>query len=194
MQEMTSTDFALLGLLTLKPMSGYELRRLIAQSIGHFWGESYGQLYPSLKRLESAGMATKRAESGTKRDKFVYSITAKGRERLQDWLALPPKAQPPRSELLLKLFFLAPEQVPIQREHVMAARDRAVDELRQYGFIAEKLRAEHPDHPQLQQWLFTLNFGRHRAEGTLRWAEETLEQLEQESPSIRPQESAGDQL
>src|SRR4051812_17053194 len=107
MASMTSTDFALLGLLTLKPMSGYELRRLIAQSIGHFWGESYGQLYPSWKRLESAGLTTKRSEAGKKREKFFYSIPAKGRERLQEWLRLPPKPQPPRSELLLKLFFLS---------------------------------------------------------------------------------------
>src|SRR3954465_9601862 len=155
MKAMTSTDYALLGLLTLKPMSGYELRQLIAQSISHFWGESYGQLYPSLKRLESTGLATKHSESGQKRDKFVYSITAKGRERLQEWLALPPKPQPPGGELLLKLFFLSPEQAPIQREHIIAVRDCAVDELRHFGFIAEKLRAEHPDHPQLQQWLFT---------------------------------------
>jgi PadR family transcriptional regulator AphA len=192
MKALTSTDFALLGLLTLKPMSGYELRRLIAQSIGHFWGESYGQLYPSLKRLEAFGLATKRADSGTKRDKFVYSITAKGGDRLQEWLAVPPKTQPPRSELLLNLFFLSPTEATIQRQHVMTVRDRAVEELRRFGYIAEKLRAEHPQHPQLQQWLFTLNFGRHRAEGTLRWADETLEQLEAEATSTQPQEFAGD--
>jgi DNA-binding PadR family transcriptional regulator len=174
----TSTEFAILGLLTLKPMSGYEMRQLVAQSIGHFWGESYGQLYPSLKKLEAAGLVSKRAEEGTRRDKLIYSIAPAGREKLQQWLAQPPKPQPPRSELLLKLFFLTPGDVPTQRRHVLAARDRAIEELKHFGYIAEKLRAERGDHPQLQQWLMTLNFGRHQAEARVRWAEETLETLD----------------
>ena len=174
----TSTEFAILGLLTLKPMSGYEMRQLIAQSIGHFWGESYGQLYPSLKRLETEGLVSKRAEIGTKRDKLIYSITPAGWEKLQQWLAQAPKPQPPRSELLLKLFFLTAEDEPIQRTHVLAARDRAIQELKHFGYIEEKLQAEHGNHPQLQQWLITLNFGRHQAEARLRWADETLETLD----------------
>jgi DNA-binding PadR family transcriptional regulator len=174
----TSTEFAILGLLTLKPMSGYEMRQLIAQSIGHFWGESYGQLYPSLKRLETAGLVTKQVEASTKRDKLIYSITPAGRDKLQQWLAQPPKPQPPRSELLLKLFFLTANDVPTQRKHLVAARDRAIEELKHFGYIAEKLRAERADHPQLQQWLMTLNFGRLQAEARVRWAEEALETLD----------------
>jgi PadR family transcriptional regulator, regulatory protein AphA len=177
--KTTSTEFAILGLLTLKPMSGYEMRRLIGESIGHFWGESYGQLYPSLARLEKAGLVSKRKEEGQKRDKHVYSILAEGGRKLREWLSAPPKPQPPRSELLLKLFFLTPIEAPIQRKHVIAARDRAVEELKHFGYIAEKLRAERGDHPQLQQWLITLNFGRHQAEARVRWAEETLETLKQ---------------
>jgi hypothetical protein len=64
----------------------------------------------------------------------------------------------------------------------MASRDRAVEELKHFGYIAEKLRAEHGGHPQLQQWLITLNFGRHQAEARVRWAEETLEMLDSAAP------------
>lgn len=175
----TSTDFAILGMLTLKPMSGYELRRLIGQSIAHFWSESYGQLYPALKKLEAAKLVNKRTEAGQKRDKHIYAITPAGRKKLGEWLALPPKAQPPRSELLLKLFFLAPHEAATSAAHVRQLRDRGVEELTQFGFIAEQLRSERAGHPQLPQWLFTLNFGRHRAESMLRWADETLDALEQ---------------
>jgi PadR family transcriptional regulator AphA len=173
----SSTEYAVLGLLTLKPMSGYEMRQLVAQSIGHFWGESYGQLYPSLKRLVSAGLVTKKTDSASKRDKHVYSITDQGRDELAKWLSEAPKPQPRRSELLLKLFFLSPQMAEISGEHVTRARDRAIDDLRHLGYVEEKIRSEHADHPQLQQWLYTLSFGRHRAEAVVRWADEVLNDL-----------------
>src|SRR6267378_1332508 len=47
--EGGATPNALLGLLSLGSMSGYDIRQLISQSIGHFWSESYGQIYPGLK-------------------------------------------------------------------------------------------------------------------------------------------------
>jgi PadR family transcriptional regulator AphA len=177
MAAETSTDFAILGMLTLKPMSGYEIRQLMSQSIVHFWSESYGQLYPSLKKLESAKLVTKRTEPGQKRDKHIYTITATGRERLQAWLEAAPKPQPPRSELLLKLFFISPQAAETSAEHVTRARDRAIEDLRHLGYIEEKIRSEHAGHPQLQQWLYTLSFGRHRVEAVVRWADEVLSDL-----------------
>lgn len=178
MAAQTSTDFAILGMLTLKPMSGYELRRTVGRSIAHFWSESYGQLYPSLKKLEAAKLVTRRTEAGQKRDKHVYAITPAGVGKLREWLAQPPKPQPPRSELLLKLFFLSPGEAPVSATHVRRARDRALEELTHLGYVEEQLRSEHAGHPQLEQWLITLNFGRHRLEGMIRWGEETLESLE----------------
>jgi DNA-binding PadR family transcriptional regulator len=150
----------------------------MSQSVAHFWSESYGQLYPALKKLESAGLVTKRTEPGQKRDKHIYTITPTGRERLQEWLAASPKPQPPRSELLLKLFFLSPESASVSAEHVSRVRVTALEDLRHFGFLAEKLRHLHAGNPQLQQWLYTLSFGRHRAEAIVDWADETLASLE----------------
>lgn len=168
-----STDFAILGMLTIKPMSGYEIRQVIGHNLAHFWSESYGQLYPSLKKLEATGLVTKRTEPGQKRDKHIYTITSVGRERLQEWLIIAPKPQPPRSELLLKLFFLSAESGAISAEHVSRARAAAIEDLKRFGFFAEKLRDLHTGNPQLQQWLLTLSFSRHQAEAVVRWADET---------------------
>ncbi|HWK31723.1 MAG TPA: PadR family transcriptional regulator [Terriglobales bacterium] len=173
-----STDFAILGMLTIKPMSGYEIRQVIGQNLAHFWSESYGQLYPSLKKLEAAGLVTKRTEPGQKRDKHIYTITSVGRERLREWLVIEPKPQPPRSELLLKLFFLSAESAPITAEHVARARAVAIEDLKHFGFLAEKLRHLHAGNPQLQQWLYTLSSSRQQAEAVVRWADETLASLQ----------------
>ena len=53
-----STDFALLGLLSIEPMSGYDIRQNFQESLNFFWNESYGQIYPALKRLLARGFIT----------------------------------------------------------------------------------------------------------------------------------------
>jgi DNA-binding PadR family transcriptional regulator len=162
----------------------------MSQSIAHFWSESYGQLYTALRKLETAKLVTKRTEPGQKRDKHIYTITPVGRERLQEWLAASPKPQPPRSELLLKLFFLSPESAPVSAEHVSRVRAAALEDLRHFGFLGEKLLHLHAGNPQLQQWLYTLSFGRHRAEAIVAWADETLASLE--AGQMVPMHSQGD--
>ena len=48
--ELSRTAYVVLGILAIHDnQSGYEIRKTIEQSVGFFWGESYGQLYPTLK-------------------------------------------------------------------------------------------------------------------------------------------------
>ena len=52
----------LLGLLTIEPMSGYDPGLTIRGSVGHFWNESFGQIYPSLKKLANDRFVTCRTQ------------------------------------------------------------------------------------------------------------------------------------
>ena len=57
MPDLNSTSYVILGGLSVEPnLSGYDMRKGIQNSIGYFWGESYGQIYPALKRLASEGL------------------------------------------------------------------------------------------------------------------------------------------
>lgn len=47
-------ELAILGLLKELPLHGYELKKRLNESLGHF-GVSYGSLYPALARLEKSG-------------------------------------------------------------------------------------------------------------------------------------------
>ena len=97
--------WALLGLLRLRPMSGYDLKRAVDRTIRHFWAASYGQIYPELKRLEEAGwIAGKDADRGG-RSRRVYRMTARGRRALNDWLHGRETRIELRDESLLRLFF-----------------------------------------------------------------------------------------
>jgi PadR family transcriptional regulator AphA len=103
--EPTAVTWAVLGLLGVKPMSGYDIKRAVDRTIRHFWAASYGQIYPELKRLEEAGwIAGKDADRGG-RARRVYRITAAGRRQLDGWLHGYETRIEMRDESLLRLFF-----------------------------------------------------------------------------------------
>ena len=62
-RRSSSGSEVLLGLLTIEPMSGYDLGQIIRTSVGHFWRESYGQIYPNLKSLAAEGLVTAKTET-----------------------------------------------------------------------------------------------------------------------------------
>ncbi len=182
--SLSTTDHALLASLTICPMSGYELREFIKGSIGNFWSESYGQLYPALKRLESAGLVRSSEKPTGKRPKRVYAITAAGRRLLAKWLQTPATEQVPRVELLLKIFFARAATPMTSLIHI--ERHRAVTEglLNRYRGIVQQLRREQPHHPDLPFWLATARFGELRAEADLQWCTEMKAQFAKHDSSL----------
>ena len=103
--ELSPTAYVILGLLSLGPKSGYEIKAFVDRSTRFFWAASYGQIYPELRRLAEAGLIEGEARPAGGRRRTVYAPTAAGRRRLRDWLELDPEVYEMRDEGLLKLFF-----------------------------------------------------------------------------------------
>ena len=176
-KRSSSSTEVLLGLLTIQPMSGYDLGQTIHESVGHFWNESYGQIYPNLKKLAAGGFLTARTERQKgKPDRQVYSITRKGRERLADWLAVPPQPEIPRNELLLKLFFGGQVSLEISMQHVERMIETESAVLRKIGQV-EKEIDRNRRYPDVPYWKMAVRFGQLELEAHLRWAQETLAKL-----------------
>jgi PadR family transcriptional regulator AphA len=191
-QRSSSSAQALLGLLTIEPMSGYDLRQTIAASIGHMWSESYGQIYPNLRRLEAAGLVQRKTEQKGKRDRQVYAITSKGRARLAEWLALPAQPEIPRNEMLLKLFFGAQVPVKVSIAHVqhMAVQHRAV--LQEFRRVEREAIDSNRQYPDAPFWKMAVRYGQMEIETHLSWAEETLAELRKmESRQIEKKKKRG---
>ncbi len=175
----TTTAEALLGMLSLRPMSGYEIRQTIEASIGNFWQESYGQIYPTLKRLVAEGLAEVKTEVGGRAKRGgpprkLYQLTAAGRRRLRSWMKMPPVQQVPRNELLLKIFFAGQGAPGLVRAHVEEFRTKTEGERRRYAQIRESLMREHARHPELPYWLMTLEYGEIESEAMIAWCDRTL--------------------
>src|SRR5512138_3194995 len=136
-----TTQFALLGMLSLRPMSGYDIRKTVQESIAFFWTESYGQIYPMLKQLSAEGLVKPvRVESSGRRNRNVYALTPKGRARLRAWLAAPVGQEPARSELLLKMFFARQIGKSEVAGHLQRTRDEHQRLLARYAAVERKLK------------------------------------------------------
>jgi len=173
----SKSRYAVLGVLSIEPMSGYQIKEVIGRTIGHFWTESYGQIYPTLKQLAASGLVNSRVERNSgKPDRHVYALTAPGWEELRRWLAEPVESQRPgRSELLLKLFFGRHAAAGTNLDHVRRHRQMLASLIAQYEAIEVELEAQaSPDQPY---WLITLLHGLHVARASLAWCDETIARL-----------------
>jgi DNA-binding PadR family transcriptional regulator len=102
---MTTSSYAVLALLDLKPWTGYELTQQARRSLRYAWPKSERLLYSEPKKLVELGFATSHQEERGGRSRNVYTITAEGRDALTDWTST--RTQPPRLEIeaLLRLLF-----------------------------------------------------------------------------------------
>lgn len=102
---LTTTSYAVLGLLSVKPWSSYELTQQMDRSLGRIWPRAASKLYEEPKKLVSRGLARSATQRNGRRTRTVYTITAKGRQVLAEWLHQPGDGPALEFEQLLKVFF-----------------------------------------------------------------------------------------
>jgi PadR family transcriptional regulator, regulatory protein AphA len=102
---MNAVTPVILGMLSLRPRSGYDIKTVVDRSTRFFWAASYGQIYPELRRLEEEGLIEGEDAPSGARSRRVYKLTKAGRDALRDWLFGPTVTIEYRDESLLRLFF-----------------------------------------------------------------------------------------
>lgn len=103
-QRLTTTSYAILGLLAVKSWSTYELTRQMEWSLGRFWPRAKSKLYEEPKKLERLGLASSRMEKVGERPRTVYTITTRGRHALAAWQVEPAAGIALEAEPLLRMF------------------------------------------------------------------------------------------
>jgi DNA-binding PadR family transcriptional regulator len=104
-RRLTSTSYAILGLLATRPWSTYELANQLRRALHFFWPRAESNLYAEPKRLVAAGLAESREEWNGDRKRTVYSITDRGRASLEEWLATDVPPVRVESEAYLRILF-----------------------------------------------------------------------------------------
>jgi DNA-binding PadR family transcriptional regulator len=175
--ELTTTSYAMLGLLSLRPWTTYELAQQVQRSLRHLWPVAERQLYEQPKTLVAHGFATARREHTGARPRTVYRITADGRRELARWLGDADGDLIIRAEPALRAFFSEQAddpkaallaQVQRLREHSRSRRDAEVglmETTRQDGY-------PFPERVHIAALVASLYFALDAAtEAWTRWAE-----------------------
>src|SRR5436190_14240332 len=102
---LTPTSYAVLGLLAVKPWTTYELAQQMDRGLGRFWPRAESKLYEEPKKLVAHGLAKATTDMVGKRPRTIYTITAKGRRALADWVPTSGAGPVLEFEQLLKVFF-----------------------------------------------------------------------------------------
>lgn len=98
-----SLKHAILGLLEVYPMSGYELKKYFDSSINSYWPATHSQIYRTLDDIAKEGLSMSELIQQDKNpNKKVFSITEKGKQELELWLNQTKKLPTIRHQILLQ--------------------------------------------------------------------------------------------
>ncbi|MBY9080038.1 PadR family transcriptional regulator [Paenibacillus sp. HN-1] len=171
---MKLLEFVLLGMLMEGEMSGYDLKKTIDSTVGHFYNASYGSLYPALKRLTDKGHVSMRETSDSKNRK-LYALLPEGRKAFMQWLAEP---QSSRRELLIRVFFFDYLEDEVRMEHLQGYRHTAEREVRELEAVRSIVEGELAgiEHPEDYYYrVSVLEYGLMHAKMQRQWIQDIME-------------------
>ncbi len=122
----TTLSYAVLGLLSLRPMNAYELVQGYGRSLGQVMSRSEAAIYAEPRRLEADGLVTHTEQARGRRTVPVYDITDAGRAELHTWLGSPPTFPQVDAEPALRVLFADQGDVAQLRATVVAFREEAI--------------------------------------------------------------------
>jgi DNA-binding PadR family transcriptional regulator len=99
-----SIRYALLGFLSWKPFAGYDLKKLLSNSLSFHWSGNNNQVYGTLIQLHREGAVSIEVRQQEKLPaRKVYTITDRGLEELRAWLCSPSELPLARSDFSTRL-------------------------------------------------------------------------------------------
>ncbi|WP_283137585.1 PadR family transcriptional regulator [Rhizohabitans arisaemae] len=171
--ELTPTAWAILGFLSLKAQSGYEILRAAKRSMEAFWGISNGQLYPQLRFLAEQGLIRPVGEAEGPRSRQRWEITEEGGAALRWWLESISSPVQIRDENLVKLFFAGQSGPDLvgrlleERKKIFTQFESVIDAVLPGDRLPEAEQAAALGAPEL---LF--RYGKHFTKSTMRWIDQ----------------------
>lgn len=146
-------DRIILGFLMEKSMTGYDVKMTMKNSTNFFFNTSYGNIYPTLKKLGASGMVTYEEKIRNGKLNKVYSITEEGRKAFIEWLSANSEIAMIRDEALCRAYFfshLENDQIESSINSYLTRLDSEI----------EKLRSLRENHCEIDSWkLKALDYG-----------------------------------
>lgn len=123
--ELSDVEVALLGLLSIRPMTGYEIRKSYARGLAPWWDTPRTQIYPKLRDLERRGLVRDEVvvQQG-KPNKRLYAIEPAGAEALTTWLSGEIGWPAMKHHMMMRLFFGNQLPAPVNRRLLAGYQER----------------------------------------------------------------------
>jgi PadR family transcriptional regulator, regulatory protein AphA len=170
----TPTSYAILGLLSVRSWTTYELAQQVRRSLSWFWPRAERKLYDEPKQLAERGWASATEKFTGKRRSREYTITEQGRDALRAWLAEPAAPRSTEFEGMVKVFFADAGDLEALRSTLHRIAEEAQARARELGaFAAGPLGFPHRQHLSA----LTLALGLDQELAVLRWARWAEEQV-----------------
>jgi DNA-binding PadR family transcriptional regulator len=154
-------------------MHGYELRKRLTAQLGAFRALSYGSLYPCLKDLLRRGWiaeSTDPTESGPRRSKIVYQLTADGKEHFQNLLAAASPADWDDETFGVRMAFFGRTDADTRMRILIGRRGRLEERLETLRGSFSRTRERLDDYTLALQ-----NHGLESVEREVRWLNELID-------------------
>jgi PadR family transcriptional regulator AphA len=168
-----SLKHAILGFLSFKSLSGYDLKKAFDQSVQHFWPANQSQIYRTLARLKDEGLVDQEViEREERLDMKLYHITEAGRDELHRWLSTPLPPQDYREPFLIQVYFagkLSDEEIDNLLQHeIRAMEERLAIYETIYKMYQERIKI-YEDPRSLFLSISTLEYGILSNQISLEW-------------------------
>lgn len=181
-------NFVILGLILLKPMTGYEISRFIKNNLSMICSNSAGSVQAAIKKLVFAHSVVFEEYVDNGKNKKIFQITEKGKSEFYLWIQNPMQTEKIKNMELSKLFFLG-----------FAAKEKRIESINNYvlqlqtvkntlTFIKDefekikKQSLEMIESEKAEEILifqgYTLDYGIESAEFEMKWYTKLLKDME----------------
>ena len=178
-----SLQHAILGLLSYEPMSGYDMKSFLDNSINFFWSAQLSQIYRDLGTLEKKGCVSFHIDAQEGRpDRKVYHITPEGEKAFHEWLQRFPGtlSSAVRDEFSVRIFFgsrISKEELLFQLRRFIKEQQEQIASFAYVKKVVESYSKKTAPEEEFY-WKLLLNRSNSVARTLINWAEESIQELE----------------
>jgi DNA-binding PadR family transcriptional regulator len=139
--EVRTLKYAILGLLSREPMTGYDLSKEFSHGLLRYWNSTPSQIYPELKKLVDEALVVFDVVSQGKLEKKLYTLTRAGQDEFLCWLTRDePMELNTKDVFKLRLYFSGSmsdanlltqleSQLKVRRERYAIRLEKSYDEI-----------------------------------------------------------------
>jgi DNA-binding PadR family transcriptional regulator len=155
-------DSIILGLLSKKSLTVYDIKIAMDKSISNFYSNSFGSINPAIKKLEKQQLISCSESIEKSRLKKTYTITKLGTENYNHWISQPINQGRIKDEVLIRIFFMGDsskkEQKSLLNDYLDILNDSKI-ELEQTKEEIERMNLSEKNRDTIKFQLLTLQFG-----------------------------------